>query len=100
MYNLVFNCHIKGPKMSQFTRFLWVIFLDVRKNACVKDLTNIMSDTHVPLNIENCLTEKIIVMCWYYHKNMGYLSGPSVLWYTALTLDWLRLFLLGQPRKH
>ena len=36
------DCHIKRLKMSQFTRF-WGKFFNVRKYACVKDLTNIMS---------------------------------------------------------
>ena len=34
----------KGLKMSRFTRFSSGKFLDLRKYACVKDLTNIMSE--------------------------------------------------------
>ena len=36
------NCHIKGLKMSRFMCFLRVNLLEVRKYACVKDLTNFM----------------------------------------------------------
>ena len=37
------KCRKRGLKMSRFTHFFSGKFLDVRKYACVKDLTNIMS---------------------------------------------------------